>query len=64
MLATDVVRRWLTITYNLTSRQIAPIYKVLYELLTRASGAFGVGLSLDPEARNRLLVRGSSFDLK
>ena len=33
-------------------------------LVTRALGAVGVGLSLDPEGRKRLLVWGSSFALK
>ena len=32
--------------------------------ITRAFGAVRVGLSLDPEGRKRLLVRGSSFALK
>ena len=41
-----------------------PLLSCPYLVQTRAFGAVGVGLSLDPEGRKRLLVRGSSFALK
>ena len=39
-------------------------FDMTLEFQTRAIGMAGVGLSLDPEGRKRLLVRGNSFALK
>ena len=47
---------------NLNEISIAEVISRAVELKTRASGAVGVGLSLDPEGRKRLW--GSSFALK
>ena len=45
-------------------KKIEGTERILGLTATRTFGEVGVGLSLDPEGRIRLLVRGSSFALK